>query len=84
MLCFPTFQFQIGAIKSDSVKFVMFRDEEFQFQIGAIKSSNWHSVNDTRDGFNSKLVRLKGEDANLIYKHTEIKFQFQIGAIKSD
>ena len=55
----------------------------FQFQIGAIKSEHRNKgYSESWQGFNSKLVRLKGSIQNRIQKQTT-KFQFQIGAIKS-
>ncbi len=54
----------------------------FQFQIGAIKSLFAGCCFAKLRGFNSRLVRLKG-NARLIDTAIKALFQFQIGAIKS-
>ena len=54
------FQFQTGAIKSETLQEIWASDE-FQFQTGAIKSENDQRISVMSfPCFNSKLVRLKG------------------------
>ena len=54
------FQFQIGAIRSKSVKELIEKNiETFQFQIGAIRRVYGKFRNYKDASFNSKLVRLE-------------------------
>ena len=55
----------------------------FQFQTGAIKRSSIRVLEiQAGRGFNSKLVRLKVNEAAQLHRRT-MRFQFQTGAIKS-
>ena len=55
----PSFQFQIGTIKSLEDNTNEQPEEVFQFQIGTIKSNLFVAGGKLVTSFNSKLVRLK-------------------------
>ena len=76
------FQFQTGAIKSESADAGQGDANLFQFQTGAIKSSLYPCALPAPEPcFNSKLVRLKVYDTDA--QRITDAFQFQTGAIKS-
>ena len=74
------FQFQNGAIKSNTMPVVVNEGDKFQFQNGAIKRRHFSEAVFNQIYFNSKMVRLKALNAEA--DELQATFQFQNGAIK--
>ncbi len=76
------FQFQNGTIKSDTAGNAYGLLDAFQFQNGTIKSALRQYITGWWTCFNSKMVRLKG-DNTMVGRMASYRFQFQNGTIKS-
>ena len=76
------FQFQHGTIKSGNRIGRKLKRGVFQFQHGTIKRGRPAALHQERSGFNSNMVRLKGNKLHALQVN-DFRFQFQHGTIKS-
>src|SRR5690606_7604511 len=78
---YNAFQFHYGAIKGETLLFVLLINSLFQFHYGAIKGSPNVCVTLLFFNFNSTMVRLKESFYKAVNRGDNI-FQFHYGAIK--
>ena len=76
------FQFHSGSIKSIHLVSLLVWQEQFQFHSGSIKRCLLLIVSSFPFGFNSIVVRLKGQEENVKNRSPD-RFQFHSGSIKS-
>ena len=77
------FQFQYGLIKSKKLRMTVEATSLFQFQYGLIKRQLRQQKDDRNLHFNSNMVWLKEDEAEVLERWSE-PFQFQYGLIKRE